>query len=105
MITNEKLNEERKIFVGGFALIILATFVLSKILIGVLPIEYYPSIPLIAKAFFVYLVFRLSRFLNQPIWLTIIYCILAPFSLLYLIPFIGLLIEVKRTRKKITCPI
>jgi hypothetical protein len=50
----------------------------------------------------VYLVFRLSRFLSQPLWLTVIYCALAPFAVLYLIPLIGLLVGVGNARRSLT---
>ena len=53
----------------------------------------------VTKSVLVYFVFRLSRVLSQPAWLTIGYCALAPFSVLYLIPCIGLLIGVKNARR------
>lgn len=44
-----------------------------------------------AKIVFVTFVFRTSRALNQNFWLTLFYCALAPFSVLYIIPFISLI--------------
>jgi len=43
------------------------------------------------KLTFIYLVFRLSRTLRQSPWLTLLYCLLAPFSVFFLIPLVGLL--------------
>ena len=55
----------------------------------------------VAKSALAYLVFRLSRFLQQPVWLTLLYCLCAPFPILYLVPVIGLLVAVRTARKAI----
>ena len=54
-----------------------------------------------AKAFLILFVFRLSRFLKQPGWLTLLYCVLTPFSLLWLIPFFGLISGVNSARRRL----
>ncbi len=45
-----------------------------------------------SKLAFIIVVFRVSRAFEHPPWLTAIYSIMAPFSVLYLIPFVGLLL-------------
>lgn len=104
-MTNEALTKERNFFLIGF-FVLLGIGIVFRLL----PLAAPPGslqeirtlgmiLTLFAKGFFIYLVFRLSRFLSHPVWLTVIYCVLTPFSLLYLIPFVGVLIGVKNARK------
>ena len=54
---------------------------------------------LAGKAMWIYFVWRLSRFLEQPVWLTVVYCLLTPFSVLYVIPFGGLALALRNAWK------
>ena len=87
-----------------------AEYILDTILGGTSPP--YPGTPeparsvelgiiLFSRIVLVYFAFRLSRSLSHPKWLTGIYCLLMPFSLLYLIPVVGLLIGTRNARKKV----
>lgn len=106
LISQDSLTRERNIFLGGFGALIGLNLLLQLMFgfsIGLLlgvdsGLAFNAVVVLIAKAASVYFVFRLSRFLRQPVWLTILYCMLMPFAVLYLIPFVGLLIAVRRSR-------
>jgi hypothetical protein len=104
-LTDQTLSKERNYFLAGF-FIQVGIGVVFRLCALSAPPESVEGVQglgavltVVAKAVFVYLVLRLSRFLRQPVWLTILYCVLAPFSLLYLIPFIGLLAGVKNARR------
>lgn len=105
-MSNTDLTTERNIFLGGF--FALAGVGIVFRLVG-LSLPEGPSeglwtlaaiLTLMAKGIFVYLVFRLSSFLENPGWLTGLYCVLTLFSVLYLIPLIGLLIGVRKARER-----
>lgn len=104
-MTDEVLTRERNFFLAGFFTLAGIGVIFRLVALSTPPdaVEGVQGLgavlTLVAKAVFVYLVFRLSRFLRQPVWLTIVYCVRTPFSLLYLIPFIGLLIGVKKARR------
>jgi|SaaInlV_200m_DNA_2_1039689.scaffolds.fasta_scaffold32699_3 hypothetical protein len=108
-ITNETLTEERQLFVYGFIVLVIIGIILNNVNLSLFSIDtqeeidkavmFFVAAIALGKIIFIYLVFRLSRFLENPIWLTIIYCILTPFPLLYLIPFIGVLVGVRNKRK------
>jgi len=106
-LSNETLTKERNFFLKGFFILVLIGVFFRLFSLDVSPddLETYQGIGAIltlgAKAIIVYLVFRLSRFLRQPVWLTVLYCILVPIALLYLIPLVGLLIGVKNTRREL----
>ena len=94
----ELINRERRLFLTGFAVLVGIGIVFRAV--G----AFWPETSFdvfvqaasvgtfLAKVFFMYLVYRLSRALRQPLWLTVVYCILSPFAVLYLIPFIALLL-------------
>jgi hypothetical protein len=97
----EALLRERRLFLVGCAVLVApaVAFRLFVVLGAIDPAataNFANVASLITKMVFIYLVFRLSRFLQLPVWLIIIYCVLAPFSVLYLIPFAGLLIAAWR---------
>ncbi len=115
IITNEALTKERNIFLVGFIYIAVTSIIFRLFVVFGSPINDIDTVlkvalllTFLAKGIFIYLTFRLSRFLKQPVWLTVLYCLLSPFSLLYLIPLIGLLVGVKNARKALlsgnTCP-
>ncbi len=104
-MTNETLTKERNIFLVGYVFITVTSVVFRHIA-GELSIDDLDSIlnvavfmTFLAKGIIIYLAFRLSRFLKHPVWLTLLYCLLAPLPLLYLIPLVGLLFSVRNTRK------
>ncbi len=106
-MTDQALAKERNFFLAGFLVLVGVGVVFRLLALSTPPpadegLQGLGAIlTLVAKAVFVYLVFRLSRFLRQPVWLTIVYCVLTPFSLLYLIPFVGLLLGVKNARRAV----
>lgn len=98
-----RMIKERRYFVSGFLVAIAIVFLLRVATINdpsFLGLALYGT--LISRVFFIYFVFRFSRALADPIWLTGLWCLLAPFSGLYVIPIIGLLItahqEIRRKR-------
>jgi hypothetical protein len=103
-LTDQALRKERVSFLVGFFAIVGIGVVFELVAMATPPdlLEGVQSLgavlSLVARAVFVYLVFRLSRFLRQPVWLTVVYCVLAPFSLLYLVPFVGLLVALRNAR-------
>lgn len=103
-MTDEALTRERNILLGGSLGLVVATVVLGLSMVpfardsGVVWVA-ISGIVVASKGVFVYLVFRLSRFLRHPVWLTALYCVLAPLSLLFLVPFIGLLVGVRNARR------
>jgi hypothetical protein len=109
-LTDENLTKERNFFLVSYI-----SLVVTLVIYGLVILFVFSSSPqfedmraggllaaLLAKIYSVYLVARLSRFLREPLWLTVIYCILAPFSGLFWIPTIGLLLKVRKTRKLIS---
>ena len=54
-----------------------------------------------SKFIFMFLVIRFSRILKQNLFVTIIYSLLALMSVLFVIPFLGLLISCSNKRKQI----
>lgn len=97
VLYEQAYKRERKFFLGGF-LTIVATSILVRLIAtqsGAFTSgesrQFLVLLTLAAKGTFIYLVFRFSRFLRKPWWLTILYCALAPIAILYLVPFIGLL--------------
>ena len=106
-MTEETLTKERNYFLAGFLALVGSAIAIRLWASQASDYEIRQHADalllaqLAAKGLFVYLVFRLSRFLRHPAWLTVVYCILSPFSLLYSIPFIGLLIGVANARSRL----
>ncbi len=110
-MTHEKLRKERNIFIGFFILaFILATFFqhlrmqdIQKIDENFQASDFYGYIVIlrIFQGVFIYIVYRLSRLLKISTGLTVLYCMLAPVSLLQFISFTLLLVKVKSIRKSI----
>lgn len=102
-ITADSVRKERRIFIGGIIGTLLVGLSVGMVLIWLLPGNEQAisgNLYLAGKLAWIYFVFRLSRFLQQPVWLTIIYCVLTPFSVLYLIPLVGLLVSLRKARLK-----
>jgi hypothetical protein len=100
-ITNEALTRERNIFLVGFVVRVVVAQVGGWALDRAGETQNVAALAVAARVPLIYLVFRLSRFLDQPWWYTLLYCLLAPFSVLYLVPFIGLLVGVRSARRKV----
>ena len=107
-MTDQALTTERNFFLAGFFALAGIGVVFRFVALSTPPVALEDvqslgvALSLVAKGVFIYLVFRLSRFLRQPVWLTIVYCVLTPFSLLYLVPFIGLLVGIKNARRALS---
>ena len=108
-MTDTQLTRERNLFLGGFALLIVMGIALRTMVMQASESAtddapgsvFAGATVVVAKIALAYLVFRLSRFLQQPVWLTLLYCLSAPFPILYLVPVIGLLVAVRTARKAI----
>ncbi len=110
-MTHEKLRKERNIFIGFFILaFVLAAFFQHLRMQSILKIDEnfqasdfhgYIVILTFLKGVFIYIVYRLSRLLKISTGLTVLYCMLAPLSLLQFISFTFLLVKVKSMRKSI----
>lgn len=101
-MTNETLTHERNIFITIFFGTIGFNLVCSFILYGTTPDpDLNVTLTVFMKIACIYAAFRLSRFLKQPRWLTVLYCILIVSEIIYLIPLISLLIAVKNKRKTV----
>ncbi len=110
-MTEGKLIKERNIFIGFFILaFVLSAFFQHLRMQSILKIDenfqasdFYSYIVILTflKGVFIYIVYRLSRFLKISTGLTVLYCMLAPLSLLQFISFTFLLVKVKSMRKSI----
>jgi hypothetical protein len=58
-----------------------------------------------AKVPYTYAVYRVSRILRQPLWMTAVYVVLAPIAGFELIPLGGLLVGVRMARGMVDEPI
>jgi len=104
-LAHQRLTRERNVFLFGFLgmvvlnLIFRISFSFMDPYFAEQLLGFAAVMTLVCKTAFVYLVFRLSRFLGQPGWLIALYCVFTLLAVLYLVPLIGLLMEVKRTRR------
>jgi hypothetical protein len=96
------VKRERKVFIV-FSSILLSISVLIRLTIPSDPLDipdttlgFLSVMSVAGKLVYTVLVFRLSRALQQSFLLTTIYCIMAPFALVYLVPFVALLIGSSR---------
>ncbi len=99
----ETLKKEQRIFLFGFiGTVVLAYFLAVLISIDTAQTEREIGIiVIIALISRIYFVGRLSWAMHQPLWLTIVWCILAPLNFFWVIPVIGLLISLKQTKTKL----
>ena len=106
-LTAESLTRERNYFLVGFFALVASAIVIRLWVMQASDHEtrQHADALLLAevatKGLFLYLPFRLSRFLRHPAWLTFIYCVLMLLTLLYLIPLVGLLIGVRNARARL----
>jgi hypothetical protein len=91
------LLKERKIFLLSFS-VMVGVAIIARLLMNqqgsalfVLGLAVYGTLAL--KMLFIYMVYRFATALSIPLWGKVILCILAPFSILYLIPFTFLLYQ------------
>ena len=111
-MTHGKLTKERNIFIGIFILAFVLSVLFKHLRMqSILKIDEnfqasdfhgYVVILTFLKGIFIYFVYRLSRFLKVSSGLTVLYCMLAPISLLQIIPFALLLTKVKSTMVSIS---
>ena len=109
---HEKLRRERNIFICFFILaFVLSTFFqhlrmqdIQKIDENFEASDFHGYIVILTflKGVFIYIVYRLSRFLKISTGLTVLYCMFAPLSLLQFISFTFLLVKVKSTKVSIS---
>lgn len=102
-LTHKTLTAERNYLLIGFAVMFGLNLWFGKAFQFGLPDwellgGYAVFLALIARVAYVYLVYHASRFLGQPVWLRLIYTVLAIFAGFEVIPLVGLLIAVARTR-------
>lgn len=100
-MTDQSLTKERNVFLLGFLLLTIVGQLVGWVSTSVGERWTAVLVTLLAKAALTYLVFRLSRFLKQRWWQTGLYCVLSPFSILYLVPFVGLLVGVRHARRRL----
>lgn len=97
----DKLKREQRIFIWGMVGTVAVGWWLGLLILATSPSqpnEALAVITLTGKAAWIYFVWRLSRFLEQPVWLTLVYCVLTPFSLLWVIPVGGLVLALRKAR-------
>lgn len=99
---NKKLTHERNLFLTVFLLMVLFSIPFRLIEEGENLYDVSVALTFVAMGIFVYLVYRLSRAVENKTPKTVCFCVLSVFSLLYLIPFIGLLIDVRKKRREIS---
>ena len=107
-MTHGKLTQERNIFIVFFVLALVCSAFFNHLRMqNILNIDEnfqvsvfhgYTIILTFLKGVIIYVVYRLSRFLKVSTGVTVVYCMLAPLSLVQVIPFIILLKKVKSTR-------
>jgi hypothetical protein len=105
IIDSHKIILERAIFLFGFLTCIIGGWLIAYSLMmqtSLNPVDRLALagyITLFLKAVYMVLVLRLSLILKKPWWLTVIYVACAPFSVLYLVPLIGLWIDANHRLK------
>lgn len=100
-----QLDRERNIYLIGFGSLVLLGLVFRA---ATWHVEVSPDTQMLlvfaslaAKATLAYLTIRLSHFLRDPLWASILLAVLSLFALIYIIPLVMLLVGVRNTRKKI----
>lgn len=106
-MTDEALTRERNIFLWGTLGPLLAVAAVLGILSTTSSSQGQPDFMLAVliavpalKLAWLYLIFRLSRFLGQRPWMTGLYLVLGFVSGLSLIPFVALLVGVRKARSQ-----
>lgn len=101
-ITGRILSAERNRLLAAFVVLFAANLALGTTFHYRLPWEKYAGygglLLVAAKLLYVYTVYRVSRVLRQPLWVTALYLVLAPIAGFELIPLVGLLVGVRMTR-------
>jgi hypothetical protein len=109
---NQQLSDERNLFIAGLVIVVLISWLIRGAVAvsaasGEQEQNFAAGATLVGKACMIYFVYRLSTFLKNPSWVTLVYCVLTPFALLYLWPISALLWGVRKARKNIvaTCQV
>ena len=101
-ITGRTLTAERNRLLGAFVVLLAVNLVLGSTFHYRVPWEKYAGygglLLVAAKLLYTYLVYRLSRVLRQPRWMTALYVALAPIAGFEFIPLVGLLVAVRVAR-------
>lgn len=101
-ITGKTLSAQRNLLLGAFVLLFAVNLALGTTFHYRLPWEEYGGygglLLAAAKVIYTYAVYRVSKVLRQPLWMTALYSVLAPISGFELIPLVALLIGVRMAR-------
>jgi len=105
-MTHQELTRERNLFLGIFILgpplvLFLISIFLAAAETTIIPTGYLYFLSITPC---IYAVYKLSKFFKVDTSLIILYSLLAMFPVLYLVPFIGLLLRVKFVRRTINVP-
>lgn len=101
VLTNQALTKERNGFLRTL-LIIVGCAILLGVIEAAAPGDWSGLngfFSLASTVTLIYRIARISRFLNTPIWLTVLYCVLAFIPILFLVPLIGLTSSFGKARK------
>lgn len=100
-ITRRTLAVERNRLLAAFVLLLAVNLVLGTTFHFGLPWKKYAGYGGLllagAKLVYTYMVYRASKVLRQPAWMTALYVVLAPIAGFELIPLVGLLVRVRMT--------
>ena len=101
-ITGRTLTAERSYLLAAFVLLLAVNLVLGTTFHYRVPWEKYGGygglVLVGAKLIYTYMVYRVSKVLRQPVWMTALYVVLAPIAGFELIPLVGLLVGVRVAR-------
>lgn len=101
-VTSRTLSSERNRLLGGFLVLLAVNLALGTTFHYGVPWEQYAGygglLLVAAKLIYTYAVYRVSRVLRQPLWMTALYVALALIAGFELIPLVGLLVAVRVAR-------
>ena len=101
-ITGKLLSAERNRLLAAFVLLLAVNLAMGTTFHYGLPWERfggYGGLLLAgAKLVYTYIVFRLSKVLRQPLWMTALYTVLAPIAGFELIPLVALFFGARMAR-------
>lgn len=102
-MTNRSLDAQRNLLLGAAVLLFAVNTALGTVFHFRLPDwellgGFGVVLAVAVRLVYVYTVYRVSHFLSQPAWVTLLYVVLAVFAGFELIPLVGLLISIRKTR-------
>jgi hypothetical protein len=108
-ITNRVLTSERNRLLLSFGVLLAVNLALGSTFHYRVPWEKYAGygglLLVGAKILYTYVVYRVSRTLRQPLWMTAVYVVVAPIAGFELIPLVGLLVGVRMARGMLDEPV